>query len=91
MRVSYDIPRCNEIVDDQGNLTFALDDITYFANKLNDEQLGWNRQFFFSFSWVLRKINYKSKKFFFNIPFTKNMISRVLWSTLSLKCKLGHG
>lgn len=91
MRVSYDIPRCNEVVDEQGSLTFALDDITYFANKLNDEQLGWQWQFFFSFWWVMRRINCNTKKSFFFLPFIKNMVWRILWSSLSLRCKLGHG
>ena len=90
MRVSYGIEWCAIVTDGQGTLTFALNDITFFAQHLDEKHLSWERKFFFSFEWVTKIINKKKKRFFF-LPFIKCMLDRVLWSSINFWCNRGHG
>lgn len=91
LKLSYGFDRSKLLSDTQGNLSLAIDDITFFSHYINEKHLEWERQFFFTFSWVYkRKIKLPKRNFFFFLPFIKDLISWLLWGGLCFTCYRGH-
>jgi hypothetical protein len=93
MKISYGSERCVILSNSEGNISFSLDDIAFFSHYLNEKHLEWDKKFYLSFQWNFKTLNNKVSKVikFFTLPFIKSMVTRLLWSSLSLKCLRGHG
>lgn len=91
LRLSYGLDWSILLSDTQGNLSIAIDDITFFSHYIDEKHLDWDKQFFFSFSWVYKnKIKLPKKVLFFWLPFIWDLISWILWSSLAFNCVRGH-
>lgn len=91
LRISYGSDRPVLLSNTQGNLSIAIDDITFFSHYIDEKHLDWDKQFFFTFNWVYKKkIIFPTKIEFFKLPFIKALISWILWSSLCFNCNRGH-
>lgn len=76
--------------DIRGNISFHLNDISFFANFLDKKHIEWDWQFSFFFSWE-KNIKVPNRLIFFKLPFVEGMLKWIFWSSLGLSCVWGHG
>ena len=94
LKASWGLNKFTLLSNDLGNFTFSFTDVSFFATKLDDFFLNWNRWIYVNFNILFKNVNYGSllnKIIFKKFIFLKGCWARIIWSSIGLKCSWGHG
>lgn len=91
--ISYGYDRLIVLSDPQGNINLSISELTCFTTFVDEKLSTWDRQILITFNWVWANNVplFGNKLFFVGLPFIRNLLNWILWSSFSMTCGWGHG